>query len=115
MPGWPVADFALFQIVLQEVAAIVHGLGGFDLEVDAVGELVDFAEDLFEILAGEQVVELAAADGNQEEDIPHDDGQPLKEGAERVEIVGVVAADGGMHLDGNAGLVGPLDGLDGAG
>ena len=34
--------------------------------------------------------------------------------AEVVEVVGVVAADGGVHLDGQAGFVGPLDGLDGA-
>ena len=66
------------------------------------------------LLAVEQVVELAAAHGNQEEDIPHDDGQLLEEGAETVQIVGVVAADGGVDLDGNARLVGPLDGLDGA-
>ena len=109
-----VAHLALFKIVLQQVAAVVHGLGGLDLEVDAVRELVDLAEDLLEFLAGEQVVELAAAHGNQEEDVPHDDGQLLKEIAEVVEVVGVVAADGGVHLDGNAGLVGPLDGLDGA-
>src|ERR1035437_7824959 len=100
---YSVADAAVFQIVLQEVAAVVHRLGGLDLEVDAVGELVDFAEDLFELLAAEQVGELAAADGNQEEDIPHDDGQLLEEGAEVVEIVGVVAADGGVDLDGAAG------------
>ena len=47
---WPHA-FALFQVVLQQVAAVVHGLGGLDLEVGAVRELVDFAEDLLELLA----------------------------------------------------------------
>jgi hypothetical protein len=109
-----VADFALFQIVLQQIAPVVHGLGGLDLEVDPVRELVDLAEDLLELLAAEQVVKLAAAHGNQEKDIPHDDGQLLEEGAEVVEIVGVVAADGGVDLDGNARLVGPFDGLDGA-
>ncbi len=109
-----VAHLALFQIVLQQVAAVVHGLGGLDLEVDALRELVDLAEDLLEFLAAEQIVQLAAAHRNQEEDIPHHDGELLEQIAEVVEVVGVVAADGGVHLDGNAGLVGPLDGLDGA-
>ena len=109
-----VAHFALFQIVLEQVAAVVHGFSGLDLEADAMRQLVDLAEDLFELFAREQVVELAAADGNQEEDVPHDDGELFEEIAEVVEVVGVVAADGGVHLDGNAGLVGPLDGLNGA-
>ena len=34
----PVAHAAFFQVVLQQVAAVVHGLGGLDLEVDAVRE-----------------------------------------------------------------------------
>ena len=109
-----VAHLALLEIVLEQVTAVVHGLGGLDLEADAVRQLVDFAEDLLEFLAGEQVDELAAAHGNQEEDIPHDDGQLFKEVAEAVEILGVVAADGGVDLDGKARFTGPLDGLDGA-
>ena len=72
---------ALFQVVLQQVAPIVHGLGGLDLEVDPMGKFVDLAEDLLKLLAAEQVVHLAAADRNQEEHIPHDDGQLLEQGA----------------------------------
>ena len=109
-----VAHFALFQIVLEQVAAVVHGLSGLDLEAHPVGQLVDLAEDLLKFLTGQQVVELAAADGNEEEDVPHDDGELFKQLAEVVEVVGVVAADGGVHLDGDAGFVGPLDGLNGA-
>ena len=92
----------------------MHRLGGLDLEADPVRELVDLAEDLFKLLAGEQVVKLAAAHRNQEEDIPHDNGELLKQVAQVVEVVGVVTADRGVDLDGNAGFVGPLDGLDGA-
>src|SRR5579862_4116075 len=103
----------LFKVVLQKVAAIVHRLSSLDLEVDAMRELVDFSEDLLEFFAAKQVVELPAADGNQEEDVPHDDGELLKEVTEAVKIVRVVAADGGVHLDGNARFVGPFDCLDG--
>ena len=112
--GVAVADFALFQVVLQEVAAVVHRLGGFDLEVNAVRKLVNLAEDPLEILAAQQVPKLAPSHGNEEENIPHHDGQPLEESAEAVQIMGVMAADGGVDLDGNARLVGPLDGLNGA-
>jgi len=79
-----------------------------------VAQLVNLAEDLLELVSGEQVGLLAAAHWDEEEDIPHDDGQFFKQSAQVVEIVGVVAADGGVHLDGDARLVGPLDGLDGA-
>ena len=106
------AHLPLFKIVLQQVAAVVHGLGGLDLEADLVGQLVDLAKDLFEVLAREQVVQLAAAHGDEEEDIPHDDGKLLKEIAEVIEIVRVVAADGGVYLDGDASFIGPLHCLD---
>jgi hypothetical protein len=110
-----VAEAFFFKVVLQQVAAVVHGFGGLDLEIDALRELVDFAEDLLEFFAAEQVAQLAASDGNEEKDVPHDDGEFFEQGAEVIEIVGVVAADGGVHLDGDAGFIGPLDGLDGAG
>ena len=100
--------------MLEQVTAVVHGFGGLDLEVGASRKLVDLAEDLLELFAREQIVQLAAAHGNQEENIPHDDGELLKQIAEVVEVVYVVAADCAVHLDGNAGLIGPLDGLDGA-
>ena len=109
-----VSHFALFEVVLDEIAAVVHRLGGFDLEADAVGELVDFAEDLLELFAGEEVVELTAADGDEEEDVPHDDLHFFEEGGEVVEVVCVMAADGGVDLDGDADFIGPFDGLDGA-
>src|ERR1035441_6426580 len=80
-----VPDAPLFQIVLQEVTPVVHGLGGLDLEVHAVAQLVNLAEDLFELLAAEQVAQLSATHGNQEEDVPHDDGQPLEESAQVVQ------------------------------
>jgi len=76
-----VADAALFKVVLEQVAAIVHGLSGLDLEADAVRQLVNLAEDLLELLAREQIVELTAAHGNQEENVPHDDIQLLEQGA----------------------------------
>jgi hypothetical protein len=42
---------ALFKIVLQQVTPVVHGFSGLDLEVDAMRELVDFAEDLLEFFS----------------------------------------------------------------
>ena len=109
-----VAHLLLLQVVLKEVAAVVHGLGGLDLEADSVGEFVDFSEDLFEFFAAEEVAELTAADRNEEENVPHDDVELFEQGAEIVEVVRVVAADGGVDLDGKAGFAGPFDGLDGA-
>jgi hypothetical protein len=102
------------SVVLQKVTPVVHGFSGHDLETNAVRQLEDLSENLLEFFAGEQVAQLPPSHRNEEKDVPHDDGELLKQGAEVVEIGGVVAADGGVHLDGNAGLVGPLDGLDGA-
>src|ERR1039458_4115570 len=62
-----VTDFPLFQVVLQQVAAVVHGLGGLNLEVHPVRKLVDFGEDLLELLAAEQGIQLTASQGNQED------------------------------------------------
>jgi len=76
-----VADAALFKVVLEQVAAIVHGLSGLDLEADAVRQLVNLAEDLLELLAREQIVKLAATHRYQKENVPHDDIQLLEEGA----------------------------------
>ena len=106
--GCPCPMRSLFQVVLQQIAAIVHRLGRLDLEAHPVRQLVDLAEDLFELLAGEQIAQLAATHRNQEEHVPHHDGQLFKQSAEVVEVVRVVAADGGVHLDRNARLVGPL-------
>jgi len=108
------AHLPLFQIVLEQVAPVVHGFSGLDLEADPVRQLVDLAEDPLEVFTGKQVVELAAAHGNEEEDVPHDDGKLFKQIAKVIEIVSVVAADGGVDLDGDSGFVGPFDGLDGA-
>ena len=110
----PVANAPLFEVVLQEVTPVVHRLSGLDLEVHPLREFVDLVEDLLEFLAAEQVGYLPAAHGNEEKHVPHDDGQLLEESAQVVKIVGVMAADGGMDLDGNARLIGPLDGLDGS-
>ena len=84
----------------DEITAVVHGLGGFDLEVGAVAQLVDLGEDGFKLLTRKQVRLLTAADGDEEEDVPHDDLELFKEVAEVVEVVHVVTADGGVDLDG---------------
>ena len=46
-----VAHLALLQIVLQQVAPVVHGLGRLDLEADPAAELVDLPEHVFEFFA----------------------------------------------------------------
>ena len=49
----PMSDFALFQVVLQQVAAVMHGLGGLDLEVDPVGERVDLPKNTLKLVGVE--------------------------------------------------------------
>src|SRR6185503_5087025 len=104
----------LLQVVLEEVAAVVHGFGSLDLETDAVGELVDLSKHLFEFFAGEEIAKLAASHGNEEEDVPHNNVQFFEERAEVVEVLCVVAADGSVDLDGKTCFAGPFDRLNGA-
>ena len=108
----PMPHPALFQVVLQQVAPVVHRLRRLDLEIRPLRQLVNLAEHLLELLAAQQIVQLPAAHRNQEKHVPHHDRELLKQIAQVVEIVRVVAADGGVHLDRNPRLVGPLDGLD---
>jgi len=74
-----VADLALLQVVLQEIAPVVHPPRWVLIwKIDPLRELVDFAEDLLELLAAEQVVKLAAPHRNQEEYVPHHNGSLSK-------------------------------------
>ena len=41
----------LFQIVLQQVAPVVHRLRGLDLKVHSMAQFVDLSEDFLELLA----------------------------------------------------------------
>jgi len=64
--------------VLQQVAPVVHRFRRLDLEVNAMRKLVNLAENVLELFAAEQIAKLSAPHRNQEEDVPHDDGQLLE-------------------------------------
>ena len=55
-----VSHLSLLQVVLEEVAAVMHRLRRLDLETDAVGEFVDLAENLLEVVPAQEIAELAA-------------------------------------------------------
>src|ERR1035437_7704499 len=107
------ANAPLLKVVLQEVAPVVHGLGRLDLKIHPVRQLVELAEELLELLAREQIGNLAAAYRDQEEYVPHHDGHLLEKRTQVVQVIGVVTADGGVHLDGDSRFIGPSNGLDG--
>src|SRR5580704_593754 len=94
-----VSHLSFLQIVLQQVAAVVHRLCRLDLEAYPVRQLVYLPENLFEFFAAQQIAQLPASHRDEEEHVPHDDVELFEERAETVQILCIVPADRRVYLD----------------
>ena len=107
---------ALFvDSLLQDKPAVVLGFCRFDVKGGGFGELMELFEDAFELICTEQVVQLAASGGDQEEDAPERDAKLLHERHNLIDFSDVATAKRGVDLDRKADLVGPADCVEGAG
>src|SRR5262245_23791758 len=73
--------------VLQQVAPVVLGFRGFDLEGNLLRKPVQIGKDTFELVCRGQIRELAATGRNQEKSAPQHDAKLAEQRRHVIQVV----------------------------
>src|ERR1035437_7153118 len=87
-------------------------LSRLDVEARGLREGVEPGEDLLELFGVQQIAELSATGGDEEENTPQRNLEALHQGDQVLDLSDVPAAERGIDLDRESDFVGPANGVE---
>ena len=85
---------------------------GFDVESRPPCHLMQPGEDRFEVVRGNQVIQLAAPNGHQKKDAPHGDIERFQQPRHVIKTRQIATGNCGVDLHGQAHFARPANGVE---